>query len=429
MADNVFWVGAVGDETKTYEEVTPSGVKRSVMYSRKGPARMAAAPVVVASDTPPNRIYKTISKKMAHPSSRFAAPPGGLKMRNRNKPYKSTGFKARPSRSKIANAALLPTRIIASASKMPRNFCYTPSDLTAVRDQGACGSCWSVSATSMIADRVNVMTRGKIRCALSYQQLMECAAYIDGGEPVGCEGNDPFTAIKAIKDKPLHIVSENKYPRLYTGQPSEASKCIANPNPEGYAVTSTEAFMLTDPIPLSATEDEKAKIIKGNVENMKQSLYNEGPLVVVFAVPSDFPDYDGLSIYEPPAGFQAETSNSWHAVELVGWGTSGKDQYWICRNSWGAKWPANHKKGAGMGFFYISMGKNTCAIEQYAVGIVPKTVNPSKADKTPNNMFPGEFVAPTIPLWLKLVAVAAIGYGGYYGYKKYGYKLDKYMHK
>jgi C1A family cysteine protease len=351
-------------------------------------------------------------------------------MRNPRVPYKSTGFMARPSKSMLAGASRLPMRTVMSTTKMPANFCYTAADVTAVRDQGSCGSCWAVSATSMMADRAYVASQGKIRCALSAQQLMECSDYSDGGTPVGCEGNDPFTALKTIKEHPVYVIEEREYPRQYTATPSSASNCLPGTDVKSYAVSASEAFMLTDQIPSNASDSEKAAIIKNNVENMKQSLYNEGPLVVVFAVPDDLKDYDGLSIYDAPENFNAEQSNSWHAVELIGWRTepSTQQQYWVCRNSWGPQWPANHRPGAGMGEFYMSLGKNTCAIEQYAVGIVPKLVNTSKARNTPDNTFPGESGYGMMKFdakmgawasWIKVVAAVAVIGGGIYAYKKY----------
>ncbi len=338
------------------------------------------------------RVYSKVSMKMSHPSRRMAAPPGGMKMRNPATPYKHTGFTARPSGSRIAGASDLPLRTVSSVSKMPANFCYTPSDLTRVRDQGSCGSCWAVSATSMIADRAYVKSKGKIRCALSAQQLMECSEYLTDTSSVGCEGNDPFTALLSIKEKPVKLVSETEYPRMYTATPSNSSDCIPDVSGQRYSVTAESAFMVTEEISATATDAERTALIKSNVDSMKQSLFNEGPLVVVFEVPDDFKDYDGLTVYEPPEGYVSGSSGNWHAVELVGWGTipSTKQEYWVCRNSWGQSWPVEHKPGAGMGFFYISMNKNTCSIEQYAVGVTPKLSNISKAPATPDDSFPGE---------------------------------------
>jgi C1A family cysteine protease len=437
MSDDAFWADngvASGDSVgKTYNEMFPNNVSRPMMYSgsRKN-ASYSISPAgrytSVVRGTAPTHIFASVQKVMSHPPSRFSAVPGALRMRNPAVPYKSTGFAARPSKSLVTGAAALPTRTLTSAAKMPANFCYTANELTEVRDQGQCGSCWAVSSVSMAADRVAVKTRGKVRCALSAVQLMECSNY--SGPNVGCDGNDPFTALITMKNKPIKVMQESDYPRRYDARPTNASNCNENDNPNGYAVGATEAFMVTEPIPANAPESQKADIIKRNVENMKQSLYNEGPLVVVFAVPDDFTNYDGLSIYQPPSSFDADSATSWHAVELIGWGTdaSTKQEYWICKNSWGSGWPAGHKPGAGKGVFYIGMNKNYCHIEQYAAGIIPVTVNQNKAGKTPDNAYPGEGQSDSSQIGdrmsgmrgvLIVLGLAAVAVGGVYLYKKY----------
>lgn len=44
-----------------------------------------------------------------------------------------------------------------------------------------------------------------------------------------------------------------------------------------------------------------------------------------------------------------------HAVQLVGYNTSGSTPYWIVRNSWGPDWGEN-------GYIRLTMGKNTCGL-------------------------------------------------------------------
>ena len=422
MSDDVFWTNPLATEDKSYGELTSAGVVRAALYSTMranaprstgGAARRAGSstsPIFsysgLASSSPTARmassagptkahIFASVPKKVMHSPARFAAPAKGkLMLRNPAARYKATGFQARPSKSMTAAAASLPLRSLKSPSKMPDNFCYTASELTQVRDQKSCGCCWSVSSTSMIADRVLVQSGYKTRCSLSPVQLMECADYPEGVQAVGCEGNDPFTALNALKSKPVYLRADSKYPRTDYTVSSTAASCDAGNSAGGdeFGVTASEVFMATKEIPSEASDEEKAVIIKENVENMKQTLYNEGPLVVVFAVPDDFKDYDGNTIYQSPAGWSFETSDAWHAVELVGWGKDGASgqEYWVCRNSWGDKWPVQRKKCAGMGFFFIALGKNMCGIEQYAAGVIPKIANQGKAVQSPNDAFPGD---------------------------------------
>lgn len=422
MSDDAFW-SIVPNGTiaaRSYAEVGPDGVSHTATATRYSAAAAAAAGAPSRQ-----RQFASIKKKMSHPLNRLSAPGGkALRMRSPAQPYKATGFAPRPSRSMVAGAARLPIRSVTSASKMPASFCYAPVDLTPTRDQGACGSCWAQAISSMMADRAYVASNGKVRCALSVQQVMECAEYVEGASSTGCEGNDPFTAAWTIKERPVLVRSEQDYPRKYTGDPSNAADCKPQSEADGaYACTATDAFMLCEDLPAQPGPARDAAIAK-NVENMKQSLYNEGPLVVVFTVPDDFKDYDGLSIYQAPEGYDDQAGTDYHAVELVGWGTaSDGQQYWVLRNSWGSGWPSQHKPDAGVGFFYMPLGKNACQIEQYCVGVVPKLVNESKAPKSPDNSFPGEnggassligrVATPRGIAW-GLVGLAAAGAAYYY---------------
>ncbi|MDP8256192.1 MAG: C1 family peptidase [Candidatus Alcyoniella australis] len=88
--------------------------------------------------------------------------------------------------------------------------------------------------------------------------------------------------------------------------------------------------------------------VSGNSQSIMLAL-NEGPLLVGMLTYEDFGAYtDG--IYEHTTGEQTGA----HGVLMVGYDED--EQYWICKNSWGAAW------GEG-GFFRIRWGQ--CEIERY----------------------------------------------------------------
>ena len=437
MADDIFWsnVPTAGDNTeKSYAELTPGGVVKAVMYSSVGMPKSTSSYSGFASSASKSQVFAAAPKKMQSPARLASPSKGKLMLRNPAQRYKATGFMARPSKTRVAGSAGLALRTLKSPNKMPDNFCYTPSELTQVKDQKSCGCCWAVSSASMLSDRALVSSGFKIRCALSSVQLMECANYVEQCSPVGCEGNDVFTGLKTVKSKPIYMRPESKYPRTDYSQTTSAANCSAasEAEPTDYCVTATDVFLVTKEIPADAEESEKASIITENVENMKQSIFNEGPIVANFVVPDDFKDYDGNTIYQAPTGFDASSSDAWHAIEMIGWGkdeTTGQ-AYWVCRNSWGTAWPVVHKKCNGMGFFYIAMGKNECNIESLAVGATVKVLNGNKAPKTPNDVYPGEsactagrslFNTPIVgPItWGEVIVVAAVAGVGYYVWKNH----------
>ena len=53
-------------------------------------------------------------------------------------------------------------------------------------------------------------------------------------------------------------------------------------------------------------------------------------------------------------------TNTNHATNVVGWGTSGSTEYWLMRNSWGTSWG-----DAGYMKLAIVDGKGYCAIQTY----------------------------------------------------------------
>ena len=49
-----------------------------------------------------------------------------------------------------------------------------------------------------------------------------------------------------------------------------------------------------------------------------------------------------------------------HAIKILGWGTEGGVDYWLCANSWTTDW-------GDKGFFKIKRGTNHCNIEDMVV--------------------------------------------------------------
>lgn len=333
-------------------------------------------------------IYAFAAAPPKHAAARLAAPaPGkGPMLRMPGVEYRRTGFK-RPNLSSVAGASTLPHRVLTSAVPMPNNFSWLPSDLVPVLDQGNCGSCWAHSLVTSIADRVSAQSGGKIRSQLSVRNVQECSDYLEGADAGGCEGNDTYTAVDGLVKKKTVLRSVKDYPRSYEATASDPAACGTGVSADAYGVVLSQAFLVSEKIN-NAGDDAN----KRNIENIKQHIYNEGPVIGSFKVYSDFMDYDGLTIYEPGKNMTESNVQGYHAIEMVGWGMDPDSgtPYWICRNSWGKGWPTSHKHCAGMGFFYFKMGTNVCDIEAYVAGATPVVQNSDKAPKDADDHFPGE---------------------------------------
>lgn len=385
---------------------------------------------------PTRTVFAFAAAPPKHPAARMTASPNGPKLRAAGSSYVATGFR-RPVISSVTGAPKLPVRVLTSAAPMPNNFCWQPNDLTVVHDQGQCGTCWAHAMISMLGDRVSAATNGKVRVSLSIRQVQECSKYLEGATPGGCDGNDPYTALDSLATKNMPLRADGYYVRKYNEQAADPKQCVTISKEDGYCVGVSQVFLVSEPIAVPGDAGNVA-----NIENMKQHIYNEGPIIGTMKVMSDFMDYDGITIYEPTEAALKQGPVGYHAIEVVGWGKdpSSGVSYWICRNSWGYDWPKAHRPCAGAGFFYMRMGSNTCSIEEYAAGAIPIVYNAEQAPRDEGNLYPGDREAcangggefSSAKPWstgekvsVAVVVVLAIALAGGYVYmrKKQGKKL------
>lgn len=354
-------------------------------------------------------LVKMLSKPgFRHPARRTVPSSDKLKMRKPGDIYpQNAKFTKPPTNALTSGANLLPHKqIVATGFVLPKNFCWKPADLTMEQDQGSCGSCWAFCIAHMVADRVAAATGGRTMSAISTREIMECSDYEKDCNPVGCDGNDPFTALSSLATKNVKLCPITGYPRTYTASNTDTSACSGSACQSSYYVTVSNPAMLCESITAPGDEANKR-----NISNMKQHIYNEGPIIAVFSCPDEFSNYDGLTIYEPPPGTDIDHIGR-HAIEIVGWGRDDEQKvdYWVCRNSWGDNWPSKHRKCAGKSFFYIKAGSDVCHIESYAACADVKTQSASSAPKDPDDAFSGSGFAcnikPIIISSLVLLAAA-----------------------
>lgn len=198
--------------------------------------------------------------------------------------------------------------------------------ITAVKDQGSCGSCVAFGSAATVEGTYRVQ-RGNAGLAvdLSEAHLFYCIARAQGrncGNGWWCDkGLDAF--------KTDGVVDEACYP--YTAGDQNCSNRCAD-----------WANRLTR---ISAWHEITSAAA------MKDWLSTRGPLSTAFSVYNDFFAYRS-GVYRHVSGALA----GGHCVSVVG--------YWICKNSWGAAW-GDH------GFFNIAFGECGIDAKMWAVdGIV-----------------------------------------------------------
>jgi C1A family cysteine protease len=198
----------------------------------------------------------------------------------------------------------------------------TKGAVTAVKDQGQCGSCWAFSATEAIESFFFLKT-GKL-VELSPQQITSCDK-VDGG----CNGGWPYRAYDYVKSAGgMELGKDYPYTSGTSGQTGTckfvSSKVVAGTGLKAY------------------TSIQKS-------ESQLQTALNNGPVSVCVAADA-FQSYRGGILKSCPGQID-------HCVQAVGYDST--NNYWIVRNSWATTW-------GEQGYIRIAMGKDLCQIAQAA---------------------------------------------------------------
>jgi len=177
--------------------------------------------------------------------------------------------------------------------------------VTDVKDQGACGSCWSFSTTGAI-EGANFIKTGNL-VPLSEQMFVDC-------DPVdlGCNGGLMDNAFQWEEDNG-GLCSEDDYPYQAIQDVCKKDTCSIVPG------SRIENF--TDVKPDS-------------VYALKTTVVQQPVAIAIEADTVAFQLYSSGVFNDMTCGVQLD-----HAVLLVGYGTDEVDgAYWIVKNSWSEAW-------------------------------------------------------------------------------------------
>ena len=206
-----------------------------------------------------------------------------------------------------------------SGVKLPYAVDYriaNPSVLTAVKDQGTCGSCWAHAATEEVESLIAITT-GQL-FVLSQQQLVSCVTNsLHCGGTGGCGGATAEVAFQYLVENG-GMTQEWMY---------------------GYQ----SYFGVTPPCAYNATQTVPVVKIAGYTMTPRNDVFavmdavaTVGPLAISVDASTWF-DYES-GIFS--GCDYAKNISMDHAVQLIGYGhdgVSGQD-YWLVRNSWSPAW-------------------------------------------------------------------------------------------
>lgn len=241
---------------------------------------------------------------------------------------------------RVANqqqAAPAPSRLppLSSTDALPSSFDWRNHGgnwMSGVRDQGSCGSCFvfgSLAAVEMIYKYL--VGDSTLDIDLCEQQVIACVWY----------GNCDHGGIQdLVADyiKNTGVADEACYP--YTEQTGDCDNTCSNWQARSSTVHDWGASLWP---PWSRSE-------------MKQIIYDYGPLVASMHVHDDFHGYHS-GVYS----HQTENTGGWHVVAIVGW--NDNPGYWIIKNSWDTGWGMN---GYGYISYYDDYNSDDCSVwDQY----------------------------------------------------------------
>ena len=183
-----------------------------------------------------------------------------------------------------------------------------------VMNQGQCGSCWAVSSTMMLSDRIAIASK-KPYVKLDINNVLACAA--SAGDN-GCGGGYLANAGQYFESKGTTTDCIPYSPTMTVGPACAQVQNQCQSKPKVFARRGT-------------TRD-----FAGDIDQIQTDIMNNGPVVAGYQVDQGFMSYRG-GVWVQPNNMNTVGG---HAVVIVGWGfdDSLKRGYWIVRNSWGEQW-------------------------------------------------------------------------------------------
>lgn len=218
-----------------------------------------------------------------------------------------TGLMALPPQAALSPAVEL--ELDEEAQRIERQASFqdwrNSGAVTAVKNQGACGACYTFAANAAL-EGMSKLSTGQIT-PLSEQMLLDCA---QGTGNLGCNGGNMEVTYSWILNNGGGVNTLASYP--WSGV---QSSCRYSPSANGavmksYRRASSEAGLLT--------------------------LAANGPVAVgINASPRSFAYYSSGTLIDS----SCTSSGINHAVTVVGWGTDASgNAYWLIKNSWGTSW-------------------------------------------------------------------------------------------
>ena len=203
----------------------------------------------------------------------------------------------------------------------------TSGAVTAVKDQGQCGSCWAFSTTGSV-ESAYFLKNGTLQ-SLSEQQLVDCSVK-EGNQ--GCNGGLMDYGFQYVIDN-KGLTSEAAYPYTATGP----NTCVSTGKPVAAKISGFKDVPTKSEVALMTAIAQQPVSVAVEANQNSFQFYKDGVMT------------------------QACGSNLDHGVLAVGYGTLGGKDYYLVKNSWGTSWGKEGYIMLGRGANYG--GEGQCGIQ------------------------------------------------------------------
>ncbi|CAL5973491.1 Cathepsin_L [Hexamita inflata] len=253
--------------------------------------------------------------------------------------YSEMDFQFLNKRLHRRNEPIIPVKVLPIDEKFvnQKHFDWRiRGGIGSVKDQAACGSCWTFSTTGVLESRVNIKrlkeNKNSELLVFAEQAIIDCFwAQTEHDHSSGCEGGTIEQALNWFATEQPGFALQNQYP--YLGLNDYCKSNLFNYN----KYKATGAF----------------SVPSNDINQLKMAL-KDGPVAIAVTVIDSFVFYSG-GIYDD-VNCSGDKDKLGHGVILIGWGTDDQvGEYWIVRNCWSNVWGMD-------GYIYIKIEGNICGV-------------------------------------------------------------------